>query len=56
MNEPSLVNESLLRQRLTNLEAARTWAPDALASILSVPLTIMTFFASILFNTPARAA
>src|SRR5215469_15556324 len=33
MNEPSLVNESLLRQRLTDLEAARTWAPDVLAGL-----------------------
>src|ERR1700757_5157159 len=33
MNEPSLVNESLLRQRLTDLEVARTWAPDVLAGL-----------------------
>ena len=33
MNEPSLVNESLLKQRLTDLEAARTWAPDVLAGL-----------------------
>ena len=33
MNEPSLVNESLLRQRLTDLEAAKTWAPDVLAGL-----------------------
>ena len=33
MNESSLVNESLLRQRLIDLEAARTWAPDVLAGL-----------------------
>src|ERR1700740_1392558 len=33
MNEPSLVNESLLRQRLADLEVARTWAPDVLAGL-----------------------
>ena len=33
MNEPSLVNESLLTQRLTDLEVARTWAPDVLAGL-----------------------
>ena len=33
MNEPSLVNESLLRQRLADLAAARAWAPDILARL-----------------------
>jgi len=33
MNEPSPVNEGLLKQRLTDLEAARTWAPDALPGL-----------------------
>src|ERR1700747_3837904 len=33
MNEPSLVNESLLTQRLTDLEVARSWAPDVLAGL-----------------------
>ena len=33
MNEPCPVNESLLKQRLTDLEAARTWAPDVLAGL-----------------------
>ena len=33
MNHPSLVNESLLRQRLTDLEVARTWASDVLAGL-----------------------
>ena len=54
MNEPSLVNESLLMQRLTDLEVAKTWAPDVLAGLEHFIRS--TFFASILFNTPARAA
>ena len=33
MNEPSPVHESLLSQRLTDLEAARTWVPDVLAGL-----------------------
>ncbi len=33
MNELAPVNESLLKQRLSDLEAARTWAPDALAGL-----------------------
>jgi hypothetical protein len=56
MNEPSLVNESLLRQRLTDLEAARTWAPDVLAGLEHFIRTADDYdlFASILFNTPAQ--
>ena len=33
MNEPPPVNESLLKRRLTDLEEARTWAPDALTGL-----------------------
>ena len=33
MNEPASVNESLLKQRLGDLEAARKWVPGVLAGL-----------------------
>lgn len=33
MNEPSPIHESFFRQRLSELEAARTWGPDVLAGL-----------------------
>jgi len=33
MNESSPIHESFFRQRLSELEAARTWGPDVLAGL-----------------------
>ncbi len=53
MKEPSLVNENLLRQRLTELGSIASWAPYifSASNVLSAPPATMIFFASILSNT-----